>query len=213
MNEKDKKEKDREEQFSDEIEIESQGNELTINKELAEKCSALQKELAETKNKYLRSLADMDNYRKKVLKEKKEWEYIATSRILYKLLNLADDFERALKSIQETDSKEEIKKGIELIYKNLIDLLKGEHVHPFDSEGEKFDPAYHEAILMMETDEYEDGTIINEIAKGYKMKNSVLRPAKVVVSRMPVIEGEKEGDEESSEENEIENKNTETKEE
>ncbi len=159
--------------------------ESTINKELLDKCVSLKKELKEMKDKYLRSLADLDNYRKKVLKEKKEWEYIATSRVLYKLLSIVDDFERALKSISETSSIDEVKKGVELIYKEMLDLLKSEHVHPFDSEGERFDPTKHEAILTMESSDHEEGTILNEVSRGYKMKDRILRPAKVVVSKLP----------------------------
>ncbi len=182
--------------------------ESTINKELLDKCVSLEKELKEMKDKYLRSLADLDNYRKKVLKEKKEWEYIATSRVLYKLLSIVDDFERALKSIAETSSIDEVKKGVELIYKEMLDLLKSEHVHPFDSEGERFDPTKHEAILTMESSDHEDGTILNEVSRGYKMKDRILRPAKVVVSKLP-----EKSEPVENEENENNEKNEEIKEE
>jgi len=166
---------------------------------LKNRIKELEDEVKEWKNKYLYTLADYDNLRKRKKKELEEGIRYANERFLRELLTVVDNFERAMKAMPEKGGEdvEGIKKGVEMIYRQLMDFLNREGVVPFDSEGKSFDPQKHEALSVVEDDTIPPGTVVQELEKGYIYKNRILRPARVTVSvekkeeeRKEVIENE-----------------------
>ncbi len=146
------------------------------------------KELLEEKEKYLNSLlrvrADFENYKKRSEQENSRYKSYVMDVILKKLIDHYDDLVRALNLLKTLENMDGIKNGFELIIKNFEKLLAEEGVKPMDSEGEKFDPYKHEAIIIEEgRDDLPENTILEEITKGYYIKEKILRPAKVKISK------------------------------
>lgn len=147
-----------------------------------------QKQLAdENFDKYLRAMAELDNYRKRVAKEYQEREAEANRNLLAKLLPVLDNFDRALEAAKNHEEKSEafesFYQGIKLIDHQIHDLLEQEGLKEFNSQGEEFDPNRHDAMLVIETDEHEPGTVLDEIERGFAYRGKVLRHARVTVSR------------------------------
>lgn len=140
------------------------------------KKSGKTKELTETLQ---RVQAEFENYKKRVDKEKQEFCDYAKEDLIRKLLPLIDNFELALK---HKKSDKEFHKGVELIYAQLITILENEGLKPIKALNEKFDPYKHEALLA-EKSSKEENTILEELQKGYLLKDKVIRPSKVKVSR------------------------------
>lgn len=141
------------------------------------------KSITEEKDEYLNKLkrmkADFVNYRNRTKKEKNRIESRTKMDFINSILPVIDNFERALKSVDE-DS--EFLSGVQMIYKQLLDVLKKEGLEIIDTEGQEFDPQYHEAIMQLDTDEYESGYIVEEVQKGYILEDIVVRPAMVKVA-------------------------------
>jgi len=140
-------------------------------------------EVTEEKDEYLNKLkrlkADFVNYRNRAKKEKQQIEAKTKIEIISSLLPVIDNFERALKSVDE-DS--EFLSGVKMIHKQLIDVLKKEGLEVIDTEGKEFDPAYHEAVMQVEAEDVDSGFIVEEIQRGYMMEDKVVRPAMVKVA-------------------------------
>jgi molecular chaperone GrpE len=149
----------------------------------ADKITALQAEVAELKDKYVRLYADFDNFRKRTNKEKTEFLQQANAQLIKDLLPIVDDFERALQVIEQTESSDKIKEGIELIYKKFMRTLEKYGVKPLETPaGTEFNADLHEAITQAPAPHEElKGKIIDTIEKGYYLHDKVLRFAKVVV--------------------------------
>jgi len=146
------------------------------------------KELMEEKEKYLNSLlrvrADFENYKKRSEQENSRYKSYVMDAMLKKLIDHYDDLVRALNLLKTLENMDGIKNGFELIIKNFEKLLAEEGVKPMNSEGEKFDPYKHEAIIIEEDrDDLPENTILEEITKGYYIKEKILRPAKVKISK------------------------------
>lgn len=135
----------------------------------------------ESKYKYL--LADYDNYRKRVEREAEIKIMEAKAKILLKLINLKDDFERALEAAEKGDDKDAILDGLRQMLKNIDDILKEEGVTTIEAKGKIFDPNLHEVVSIINNNRLPDYTITNELRKGYLFNNKVLRPSLVEVSR------------------------------
>ncbi len=146
------------------------------------------KELQEEKEKYLNSLlrirAEFENYKKIADRENNKYKSYVMENILKKLIDHYDDLVRALNLIKMLENMEGIKCGFEIIVKNFEKVLTKEGVKPIKSEGEKFDPYKHEAMLVEEgREDLPENTIIEEFEKGYYLNNKILRPAKVKISK------------------------------
>lgn len=128
----------------------------------------------------LRQRADVENYRKQLDKEKEEFAKCANRDIISDLLEVADNFERALPVLREKDP--ESAKGMEIVYKQLMKTLEKYGLCGIDALGKKFNPDYHEAFLQEET-EGPEGMVLEELQKGYRLKDKVLRHSKVKVSK------------------------------
>lgn len=151
--------------------------------------SDLQKQLLEAKaqaddhyQKFLRTQADFDNFRRRARQEKEEFLKYASAKLVEQLLSVIDNFDRALSSSKETKDFDALVKGLEMTSRQLDQILMAEGLQPMVTVGEPFNPELHQAIMQVESDEYGEGIVIEEVQKGYILKDKVLRPAMVKVS-------------------------------
>lgn len=151
-----------------------------VKAEAAERISELEKELAASKEAHIRTLAEYDNYRKRSLKEKESIYADAKAVCMTELLGVVDNFERALE-VKDSDL-ESYKKGVEIIYANLMDTFKKLGVEAFGEKGEGFDPNFHNGVMHVEDEELSENVIAEVFSKGYKLGDKVLRPAMVKVA-------------------------------
>ena len=142
----------------------------------------LQKKYDELNNQYLRLAADFDNFRKRTAQEREALLKYGAESTLKKMLEVLDNFERGLKAIETVEDCEKVKECYNLAYKNFTDVLTKAGLEAIKSEGEAFDPNFHEAVMQTPTSEKEENTIISELQKGYKLGDRVLRPALVNVA-------------------------------
>jgi molecular chaperone GrpE len=149
--------------------------------ELEKQLETLRKEKDELYDRLLRKHADFENLRKRLEKEKREFHQYALSDIMGELIFILDNFERAI-SHSDDSGNPEYRKGIELIYRQLKDLLEKRGLRAIESQGKKFDPNFHEAVAREERNDLEEGTILEELQRGYFFGNRLLRPAMVKVS-------------------------------
>ncbi len=143
------------------------------------KISQLEKELADTKDKYLRTIAEYDNYRKRTTKEKIEAYSDATAKSITEILSVIDNFERALQT-ETTD--ETFKSGIQMIFNQYNDILKKLGVEEVEALNKPFDPSMHNAINQVEDENFEENTVCQVFQKGYKLNDKVIRYAMVTVA-------------------------------
>src|SRR5271169_1337858 len=129
-----------------------------------------------------RAQAEFENARRRAGKEQQEFRDYAVADAIKSLLPVVDSLERAL---QVKSDAAELRGGVELIYKQLQAALAKLSVHPIVSQGEAFDPRYHEAVEMVETSDAPDHQVVEELQRGYKIKDRLLRPAMVKVARNP----------------------------
>lgn len=154
--------------------------------QLAEKVESLQMQLDERTNQYKRLVADFDNFRKRTEKEKEELDNQVKRKTLSELLPVVDSFDLARTQIKpQTEAESSIQKSYQGVYKQLVDCLKRIGVAPMRPEGKPFDPAMHEAVLREPTDEYPEGTVLEELKRGYLLGDRVLRYAMVKVAAAP----------------------------
>ncbi|MBT2761621.1 nucleotide exchange factor GrpE [Paenibacillus sp. ISL-20] len=142
----------------------------------------LQAEVMEHQQRTLRVQADFDNFRRRTQKEKEDLGKYASSKLITELLPVIDNFERALQASEENPEFESFSKGVNMIFRQLESVLATEGLTAMKSVGEPFNPEYHQAIMQVESDEYEEGIVVEEVQKGYMLKDKVLRPAMVKVS-------------------------------
>jgi len=146
----------------------------------------LRKEVAECKDKYLRALAEAENARKRMQKEKQDMIQYALQNVIVDFLNPIDHMENALSFTQQMP--DEVKNwaiGFQMILSQFKDVLTNNGVTPFVSEGKPFDPYRHEAIESVSTPDFPPGTIVEESLRGYSMGDKTIRPARVKVSKLP----------------------------
>jgi len=163
---------------------------------------ALKAENSELKNQYLRKQADFENFRKRMQREKQESIKYANSNLLQDLVTIIDDFERAIRSSEESRDFESFHSGIKMIEHQFVNMLERKYgLTRMESEGKEFDPQQHEAINMEESPEVEVQTVVEDYQKGYMLNDRVLRHAKVKVA-VPAPEqtdGSQSGEEKGSE--------------
>jgi len=156
------------------------GGELVETPEsIAAERDQLLNDKTDLQNALLRHAAEFDNFRKRTEREKGDLFEYAAADAVKALLPVLDDFERALK-MQTTDT--DFLKGIELIYQRMFDVLAKLGLQPIEAEGKPFDPNFHHAIEMVETDEHEDQTVLAELLRGYTFKGRLLRASMVKVA-------------------------------
>jgi molecular chaperone GrpE len=146
--------------------------------------AGLQADLDRFRDLALRSQADFDNYKKRSAREKEEAIKYANSSLLERLVGILDNFELGLAAAKEQGPSSPIYSGMVLVQKQLNDLLTENGLQPIEAEGKKFDPNLHEAIAH-EPSEFAEETVIRQTRRGYRLKDRLLRPARVVVSSGP----------------------------
>ena len=139
------------------------------------------KEIQELKEQNLRKIADMENLKKRLAREKTEFYQYALSDFLRELFTVLDNFERALGSKDQGDGKS-LREGIEMIYKQYQDLLIKYGAKPIETNDKKFDPHLHQAFITEESEDVDEPEVIEELQKGYTLHNRLLRPALVKVA-------------------------------
>lgn len=146
----------------------------------------LQRELKEYKDKYLHALAESENARKRLQKEKQELIQYAIQNVIVDFLNPIDHLENALKFTQQmSDEVKHWAVGFQMILTQFKDVLTNNGVTPFTSVGKPFDPHLHEAIETVCTTDFPAGTVVQETLRGYKMGDRIIRPARVTVAKSP----------------------------
>ena len=140
--------------------------------------------IAELNDKYLRKVAEFDNYRKRTMKEKTELILNGGEKVITKILPVIDDFERAIANGQTTDDAQVLREGLELIFKKFLKILEGEGVERIETENKDFDTDYHEAIAMVPgMGDDKKGKVIDCVQTGYTLNGKVIRYAKVAVGQ------------------------------
>jgi molecular chaperone GrpE len=162
----------------DEIEIEA---EAEAEEEDLDPIEKLEQKLAEARDEYLRLAAEFDNYRKRQTRNLEAVIKSANEGLIINFLEVLDNFERALDAGKEKPNFKKYHKGMKLIFEQLTETLERAGVQRFDSLGEKFDPNLHEALLTLESDDYEPDQVAQEISAGYKLHDKVIRHARVGV--------------------------------
>ena len=142
-----------------------------------------QETIAELNELIVRLTADFDNFRKRAQREKDEARQFANQGLLEKLLPVLDNFEMALTAVKDADPS--VRDGVQMILDQLLGVLKESGVEPVDAMGQPFDPNLHEALSQEETTEVEEGTVVQQVQRGYKLNDRLVRPARVVVAKAP----------------------------
>lgn len=179
------KEVDKDDTVKDEVHKDETGsNEDTEKVEKTESAdSAESQEDKETfESKYLRMTADFQNYKRRVEKEKNDIYINANEKFAQDLLEVVDNFERAIEQDKSNKADEKFLKGMEMILKQLLDVLKKNNIEEIEALGTEFDPNFHHAVAMESSDEYDKGCVMDVMQKGYKLKDRVIRPAMVRVA-------------------------------
>ncbi len=152
-------------------------------KELAEQVEKLKSELADLKDKYVRTVAEFENFKKRRTKEMSEIVDRATEQFWRELLPIIDDFERSLNTEAKRKSYKSLHQGIDLIYQKLTATLKRHGIEPINSVGEQFNPELHDAVMQVHDQQQPSNIVISEVLKGYRLRDKVLRHAQVVVNK------------------------------
>ena len=141
----------------------------------------LEQDLKTEHDMYLRALADFDNYRRRIDRERAQFGTEALRDFMSELLDVVDDLERFLNFVGEETNP--FIDGIRFVHQKLQSLLEKEGVRPFESVGKPFDPSLHEVVSTVPAEDKTEGTIVQEARRGYRFKDDILRPARVVVAR------------------------------
>jgi molecular chaperone GrpE len=153
-------------------------------RETDEEKEKLSQELQEMKEKYLRQVAEFDNYRKRTAKEKLELMQTAGKDVIVSLLEVVDDMERAEKQLQQTNENNPAREGLKLVFNKLKNVLSSKGLKPMNAVGKDFDPDQHEAISEIPAPSPNlVGKVVDEVEKGYLLNDKIIRFAKVVVGK------------------------------
>ena len=161
-------------------------------KELTKRVDALQEERDELNDRVLRKAAEFENYRRRMDREKKRRHQAGMLEVVEPVLEVLDDFERSIEAAEELqDSQdaekayESLKGGVEMVFRKFRDTLENLDVEPIEAEGKPFDEELHEAMMRQPSADVEPGTVLQEIRKGYRMGDRVIRHSRVVVASEP----------------------------
>lgn len=143
----------------------------------------LKAQVEELKDKYLRQVAEFDNFRRRTAKERIELIQTASKDVVTDLLDVLDDCERAEKTMDKAENLGQVKEGIQLVFNKLRQTLTSKGLRPMDAKGQEFDADLHEAITEIEAGDEWQGKVVDEIIKGYYLHDKIIRYAKVVVGK------------------------------
>ena len=181
-------------QESEEASIEEENieeaKELSPLEQLEEQIRLKDDELLKQKDTFLREKAELDNFKKRLVKEKEDFVQFANERLLKELIQIEDNMGRAMTASNAT--LESLQEGVEMIQKQFATFLKNQKVKPIEALGKPFDPNLHEVLNQQESEEHEENTVIQEYSKGYTLNGRILRSAKVVIAKKPAEKKETE---------------------
>ena len=194
MNEKDKKESD---QLGEENKTNDpppqEGKDAPFQEEIRQLRQELEAKEAEAKenyDRYLRQVADLDNFKKRTLRDKEETIKYSNDSFIRDLLPVLDNLERAVEHARGDGDEAPLLEGIEMVLKGLLDALGKHGVSQITSKGEIFNPEKHEALTQVESDQHEPNTVVEEFQKGYYLLDRLVRPSLVSVAKSPESKGE-----------------------
>jgi len=136
----------------------------------------------ENQNRMLRAMADMDNLRRRVRKEQEDQAKYASQKIVEELLPILDNFERALAADKESMTVESLLTGVDMVYRQMVQVFQKEGLSAIEAQGQSFDPHFHQAVMQTQDPNFESGIVVGELQKGYMFKDRVVRPAMVQVN-------------------------------
>ena len=160
-----------------------EGGKLKNFKKKDKKLEALENQKKELEDKVMRQMAEFENYRKRTEKEKATMFEMGAKSVIEKMLPVVDNFERGLASVPEEDQTDPIYEGMNLIYKQLMGELDKLGVKPIEALGQEFNPELHNAVMQVESEEFEEGVVAQELQKGYMYRDSVVRHSMVAVAQ------------------------------
>ena len=179
------KEQEEEQEIQDleEDAVVEEEKELDPLEELQQQLEKKDQELAEQKSDFLREKADLENFRKRLVKDKDDAVQFANQRLLKELIQVNDNLNRALDAANT--SLETFKEGVEMIQKQFATFLKNQKVEAIEALGKPFDPNLHEVMTQQESADHDENTVIQEYSKGYTLNGRILQSAKVVIAKKP----------------------------
>lgn len=145
------------------------------------KQDALKEKIDELEDRVKRQMAEFDNFRKRTEKEKTAMFETGAKSVIERILPVVDNFERGLATVPEEDKNGAFAQGMEMIYKQLLTELEAIDVKPIEAVGQEFNPEFHNAVMQVESEEYESGIVAQELQKGYTYRDSVVRHSMVGV--------------------------------
>ncbi|MEZ4459772.1 MAG: nucleotide exchange factor GrpE [bacterium] len=155
-----------------------------VVEELRAKLLAAETERDEAKNRYLRTAADLENFRKRTAREKEDMRKYGIDKVVLELLPVIDNLDRALDHAEKSETNTtSIVDGVRMVYRQFLTSLEKHGVTSFDAKGQHFDPTKHEAIQQVETPEFDTGTVLEQYQKGYFLHDRLIRPALVAVAK------------------------------
>jgi len=186
-----KNKKNIEEMAAQETEINENGPETADQaefddpiKDLEAKLKSKEQEAKETYDRLLRVSADFENYKKRSAREMEEFRKFSNQSLIKEMLSVVDNLELAVNSANGNKAIDKgLLQGLEMTHNEILKVFEKFNVKPIDTEGQPFDPTFHEAVMQEETDEFAKNTVINELQRGYLIHDRLLRPAMVVVAR------------------------------
>jgi molecular chaperone GrpE len=150
---------------------------------LREQLDSKEQENKNLQDKYVRLYAEFENFKKRASRDQEEYTKHANERLLKELLPVLDNLERAIYHAKEVQDSPKILAGLELVLKQFLEVMNKFGVSPFESYLKPFDPSKHQAIGQTDSDEHENGTVVEEVQRGYRFNDRILRPALVMVSK------------------------------
>lgn len=170
-------------------EIESQAEENPVEQELNDETPSLEDQFQtvvterdDAQDRFLRSQAELDNTRKRYQKELEQTRQYAAAPFILDLLPALDNLKRAVDAAENVNQIDDLKQGVEMVAKQILDVFSKHQVKAIDALGKPFDPNLHEALQQMPSDEYPPMTVIQELEQGFTLNDRVVRPSKVIVS-------------------------------
>lgn len=190
MAEEKEMEKDVQEEVKEQTEVEEQVQEEKTMEEIVKEqvkeqeayIKELEEKMKESNTKVLRAQADFENFQRRMKQEQQTYMKYRSQSVLEDLLPVLDNFERAL-SVETTEEQaESLKKGIEMVYNQLLEALQKEGLEIIQAVGQPFDPHVHQAVMQVEEEGFDSNVVVEELQKGYKLKDRVIRPSMVKVN-------------------------------
>jgi molecular chaperone GrpE len=162
--------------------------------ELREKLDAKEKEAKEHYERYLRQVAEVENFKKRINREKEDAIRYANENLIKDILPVIDNLERAIAHAQGGGNGKPLVEGVEMVLRGLLDVFGKHGVVQVPAVGEVFDPGKHEAMAQVESSQYEPNTVVDEHHRGYLLRDRLLRPALVTIAKTPQVKEKKNGE-------------------